>query len=160
MKISTYIDGACSGNHSKGAVSSGGIGIVMSCHDDNGTLRKERYISKYVPDATNNITELQAAIEAIKIVSSGTPMTIYSDSQYVVKGITEWISGWKKKGWKGSNRKPVANKELWQKLDELNHDKITWEWLKGHAGHPEQEMADTLAVEASLSKVDTDKTIQ
>lgn len=159
MNISIYTDGACSGNHSKDIASSGGIGIVMLCYDDNGTLRKERHISKHVPNATNNITELLAAIEAIKIVSPDTPMTIYSDSQYVIKGITEWISNWKKKGWKGSNKKPIANRELWQELDELNHDKITWTWLKGHDGHPEQEMADTLAVEASTSKTSIDNTI-
>lgn len=159
MNILIYTDGACSGNHSKDVVGSGGIGIVITCYDDNGTLRKERHISKHVSNATNNITELQAAIDAIKAVSSNTPMTIHSDSQYVVKGITEWILNWKKKDWKGSNRKPVANRELWQELDELNHDNITWVWLKGHNGHPEQEMADTLAVEAATSGRDRDITI-
>jgi len=98
------------------------------------------------PATTNNRMELLAAINALESLTRRTEITIVTDSNYVKNGITSWIFGWKKKGWKNAAKKPVANAELWQRLDAVNsqHD-VTWKWVKGHAGHPENERADQLA---------------
>ena len=95
---------------------------------------------------TNNIMELTAVIEALKIIKKESKIVITTDSKYVQNGITDWINNWKLKGWKTANKKPVKNKELWMNLDELTliHN-ITWEWVKGHTGHPGNERADELA---------------
>ncbi len=95
---------------------------------------------------TNNRMELLAAIHALETLSRASTITIVTDSNYVKNGITGWIHGWKRNGWKNAAKKPVANAELWQRLDEANarHD-VTWKWVKGHAGHPENERADELA---------------
>ena len=130
-----YTDGACRGNPGPG-----GWGVLIKY--------KEHSKEMYGGDAstTNNKMELTAAIEALKEIKEPCEIILYTDSKYVLKGIEEWIHNWKKRGWKGSNRKPVKNIELWKKLDELR-DKhtIKWNWVKGHAGDPGNETADMLA---------------
>jgi ribonuclease HI len=137
-EIIIYTDGACSGNPGKG-----GWGAVL--------LYKEhkKEISGFNPQTTNNQMELQAVIEALKIVKKSSPIIIYTDSVYVKDGITKWIFNWKKNGWRTANKKPVKNLEFWQELDLLvaNH-KIDWRWVKGHSGDKYNEIADQLAVNA------------
>ena len=97
-------------------------------------------------DTTNNRMELQAAIEALKVLSQSCRVDLTTDSVYVKNGITTWLAGWKKKGWKTAARKPVKNVDLWQALDEQNQRHVVeWHWVKGHSGHPENERADQLA---------------
>ena len=109
----------------------------------NGT---EKELSGGEPATTNNRMEMQAVIEGLKALSRPCTVTVYTDSQYVQKGITEWIKGWKARGWKTAARKPVKNAELWQELDETQErHRVTWQWVKGHAGHPENERVDDLA---------------
>lgn len=130
-----YTDGACRGNPGPG-----GWGVLIKY--------KEHSKEMYGGDAstTNNKMELTAAIEALKEIKEPCEIILYTDSKYVLMGIEEWIHNWKKRGWKGSNRKPVKNIELWKKLDELR-DKhtIKWNWVKGHSGDPGNETADMLA---------------
>jgi ribonuclease HI len=113
---------------------------------DGATVVKERELKGGEPATTNNRMELLAAINALESLTRRTEITIVTDSNYVKNGITSWIFGWKKNGWKNVAKKPVANAELWQRLDAVNskHD-VTWKWVKGHAGHPENERADQLA---------------
>jgi ribonuclease HI len=134
-KVIIHTDGACSGNPGPG-----GWGAIL---DYNGT-RKEIYGGE--PQSTNNRMELKAAIEALNVLKRECDVEMHVDSQYVKDGITKWIHGWKRNGWKTADKKPVKNVELWQALDEAikRHD-ITWHWVKGHAGHPENERADELA---------------
>ena len=109
---------------------------------------KEKEINGSSGDTTNNIMELTAVIEALKQLNRACQIVITTDSNYVKDGITDWINTWKINGWKTANKKPVKNKELWIKLDELvSQHTITWEWIKGHSGHPENERADQLANE-------------
>ena len=113
---------------------------------DGGTVIKERELKGGEPNTTNNRMELLAAIHALEALDRDTEITIVTDSNYVKNGITGWIFGWKKNGWKNAAKKPVANVELWQRLDAANaRHRVTWEWVKGHAGHPENERADALA---------------
>ncbi|MDF1854522.1 ribonuclease HI [Pseudooceanicola sp.] len=135
-----YTDGACSGNPGPG-----GWGVLMQAKDGDRVL-KERELSGGEPDTTNNRMELMAAISALEALGRGTAITIITDSQYVKNGVTSWIHGWKKNGWKTAAKKPVKNAELWQRLDaaQARHE-VTWAWVKGHAGHPENERADELA---------------
>ena len=124
-KLIAYTDGACSGNPGPG-----GWGVLMRAVED-GKIVKQRELKGGEPDTTNNRMEL---------------ITIVTDSNYVKNGITGWIFGWKKNGWKNAAKKPVKNAELWQRLDAANaRHSVTWEWVKGHAGHPENERADELA---------------
>jgi ribonuclease HI len=133
--IEIYSDGACSGNPGPG-----GWGAVLK----SGDHRKEICGGEAL--TTNNRMELLAAISALEALKKKSKVDLWTDSVYVRSGITAWVHGWKKNGWKTSDKKPVKNVELWQRLDELNrsHD-VTWHWLKGHAGHPENERADELA---------------
>ena len=133
--INIYTDGACRGNPGPG-----GWGAVLEC----GDYKKE--ICGGAMLTTNNMMELTAVIEALKIIKKESKIVITTDSKYVQNGITDWINNWKLKGWKTANKKPVKNKELWVKLDELTnlHD-IKWKWVKGHAGHSGNEKADELA---------------
>jgi len=109
-----------------------------------GTTEKELFGGS--EDTTNNRMELQAAIEALRALKRSCIIDLYTDSQYVRGGITGWIHGWKKNGWKTANRKPVKNSELWRELDEeMKHHNVEWHWVKGHAGVPENEKADELA---------------
>ncbi len=137
-----YTDGACSGNPGPG-----GWGVLMQAKDGE-TIVKERTLSGGEANTTNNRMELLAAIHALETLARPSSLTIITDSAYVKNGVTGWIHGWKRNGWKTANKKPVKNVELWQRLDEAQarHD-VAWEWVKGHAGHPENERADELARE-------------
>lgn len=133
--VDIYTDGACSGNPGPG-----GWGAILRWR---GT---EREMCGGDPDTTNNRMELMAAIMALESLKRTVKARLHTDSTYVKDGITKWIINWKKKGWKTANRKPVKNMDLWQRLDEAvaAHD-VAWHWVKGHAGHPENERADELA---------------
>ncbi len=134
-EVEAFTDGACSGNPGPG-----GWGVLLRM----GRHEKELFGGE--PETTNQRMELRAAIEALRALKRPCRITIHSDSKYVVQGMTEWIHGWKRNGWKNAAKKPVANRELWQELDRLaaGHE-VRWEWVKGHAGHPENERADELA---------------
>ena len=135
--IHIYTDGACRGNPGPG-----GWGAILLC--DN--YKKE--IKGFSQLTTNNIMELTAVIESLKLIKNPSKIIITTDSTYVKNGITEWIHNWKLKGWKTANKKPVKNKQLWQELDILtNNHQIEWRWVKGHAGHAGNERADELANE-------------
>ena len=136
--VHVFTDGACKGNPG-----SGGWGAILKYGDH------EKELNGYSPETTNNIMELTAVIEALKSLTRPCKIILTTDSNYVKNGITEWIHGWKKKGWKTANKKPVKNKEYWQLLDaEVQRHHIEWKWVKGHSGHPENERADELANEA------------
>ena len=139
-EIFAYTDGACSGNPGPG-----GWGVLMRAVDA-GTILKERELSGGEAQTTNNRMELMAAISALEGLSRASSITIGTDRNDVKNGITGWIHGWKRNGWKNAAKKPVANAELWQRLDaaQAEHD-VTWKWVKGHAGHAENERADALA---------------
>ncbi|MFT6271610.1 MAG: ribonuclease HI [Dinoroseobacter sp.] len=113
---------------------------------DGDTIVKQRELCGGEADTTNNRMELLAAIHALESLARASDITIITDSQYVKNGVTSWIHGWKRNGWKTSAKKPVKNVELWQRLDEAQAGHtVIWEWVKGHAGHPENERADELA---------------
>jgi ribonuclease HI len=132
-----YTDGACSGNPGPG-----GWGAIMM----SGPHRKE--ISGGEANTTNNRMELFAAIAALEVLKRPSQVDLHTDSSYLRNGITQWIHGWKRNGWRTADRKPVKNAELWQRLEEATHrHQITWHWIKGHAGQPENERADELARE-------------
>lgn len=135
-----YTDGACSGNPGPG-----GWGVLLRAVDGD-TVLKERELCGGEADTTNNRMELMAAITALETLGRPSTITVVTDSAYVKNGVTGWIHGWKRNGWKTADRKPVKNVELWQRLDaaQARHE-VTWEWIKGHAGHPENERADALA---------------
>ena len=139
-ELFAYTDGACSGNPGPG-----GWGALMQAKEGE-TVLKERELKGGEAEATNNRMELLAAINALEALERPASITVVTDSNYVKNGITGWIHGWKKNGWKSAAKKPVKNVELWQRLDAAaaRHD-VTWEWVKGHAGHPENERADQLA---------------
>ena len=134
-QVEIFTDGACRGNPGPG-----GWGVLMRYGD------AERKLYGGAADTTNNRMELQAAIEGLKALKERCQVSLTTDSIYVKNGITTWLEGWKKKGWKTAGRKPVKNVDLWQALDEQNqrHD-VEWHWVKGHSGHPENELADQLA---------------
>ncbi len=135
--IIIYTDGACSGNPGPG-----GWGATIIADGE----RKD--ICGGEAKTTNNRMELQAAIEALAAIGKGSSVDLWTDSTYVRKGISEWIHGWKKRGWKTAAKKPVKNDDLWKQLDEAQtHHQINWHWVKGHSGHPENERADRLANE-------------
>ena len=135
-----YTDGACSGNPGPG-----GWGTLLIARNGEVVV-KEREMKGGEADTTNNRMELMAAIQALETLAKPSRITVVTDSAYVKNGVTSWIFGWKKNGWKTAAKKPVKNVELWKRLDEAaaRHD-VTWEWVKGHAGHPENERADELA---------------
>ena len=136
--VQIFTDGACKGNPGPG-----GWGAILKYGDH------EKELNGYTPETTNNIMELTAVIEALKSLTRPCKIILTTDSNYVKNGITEWIHGWKKKGWKTANKKPVKNKDYWQLLDaEVQRHHIEWKWVKGHSGHPENERADELANEA------------
>ncbi|MGR3614898.1 MAG: ribonuclease HI [Paracoccaceae bacterium] len=139
-ELFAYTDGACSGNPGPG-----GWGALLQAKDGE-TVVKERELKGGEGETTNNRMELLAAIHALESLTRSSTLTVVTDSAYVKNGVTGWIHGWKRNGWRTSNKKPVKNVELWQRLDEAqkNHD-VTWKWVKGHAGHPENERADELA---------------
>ena len=142
MKYIIYTDGACSGNPGPG-----GWGAVI--FDES---KKQNNISGKVKYATNNRMELMAPIMALKKTKSKSDITIFTDSTYVKNGITEWIKKWEQNGWKNSNRKPVKNKDLWIKLNELcQKNKVIWKWVKGHSNNKYNILADELATQAIKS---------
>ena len=136
-EVSIWTDGACSGNPGPG-----GWGALLRAGEHEKELSGGDVLT------TNNRMELQAAIEALNALKSSSKVDLHTDSQYVKGGITGWINGWKRNGWKTAAKKPVKNAELWVALDEAvgRHD-VTWHWVKGHAGHAENERADELARE-------------
>ena len=136
--LDIFTDGACSGNPGPG-----GYGCIIK---QNGDIRE---IKGGNPQTTNNIMEMTAAIVALKQLPDPCKIKLTTDSQYVVKGVTEWMKGWIRNGWKTASRQPVKNKELWQELHKLDrHHSITWVWVKGHNAHLENERCDQLANEA------------
>ena len=139
-ELRAYTDGACSGNPGPG-----GWGVLMRA-TEGATVLRERELMGGEAETTNNRMELLAAISALEALSKPSAITIVTDSAYVKNGVTGWIHGWKRNGWKTAAKKPVKNVELWQRLDaaQKRHD-VTWEWVRGHAGHPENERADALA---------------
>ena len=139
-QLFAYTDGACSGNPGPG-----GWGVLMLARED-GVVIKERELMGGEAQTTNNRMELMAAISALEALARPSEITIVTDSAYVKNGITEWIHTWKRKGWRISSSKPVKNVELWQRLDAAQaRHRVTWRWIKGHAGHAENERADALA---------------
>lgn len=139
-ELYAWTDGACSGNPGPG-----GWGVLMRALE-GGVVLKARELSGGEAMTTNNRMELMAAIAALEALSRDTAITITTDSAYVKNGITTWMAGWKRNGWKTADRKPVKNVDLWQRLDAAQaRHKVVWKWIKGHAGHAENERADELA---------------
>lgn len=143
MKIELYCDGACLGNPGPG-----GWGYLLRVHLATGLQEKEGSGSER--DTTNNRMELTAAIRGLETISRPCEVLLQSDSQYVVKGIQSWLKDWKRRGWKKADGKPVLNADLWQTLDaQLARHRVEARWVKGHAGHAENERVDCLANEAA-----------
>jgi ribonuclease HI len=134
MKVEIFCDGACSGN--PGA---GGFGCILRCGD------KEKELSGAEPLTTNNRMELMGAITALESLKRPCEVTLTTDSQYLAKGMTEWISGWVKRDWKNSKKEPVLNRDLWEMLALSKTHRISWNWVRGHNGHAENERCDELA---------------
>ena len=133
--VTIYSDGACKGNPGPG-----GWGALLRWGDH------ERELFGGAPATTNNQMELTAVIRALESLKRSCDVDVHTDSQYVKNGIETWIHGWKRNGWKTADRKPVKNADLWQQLDALSRQhRLEWIWVKGHAGHPENERADALA---------------
>ena len=134
-RVTIFTDGACKGNPGPG-----GWGAILI----SGGHRKDIWGGE--PETTNNRMELTAAIQALEALKKPCAVELHSDSTYVLKGITEWMAGWKARGWKTGDKKPVKNEDLWKRLDQarLRHD-VKWKWVKGHAGHELNEHADALA---------------
>ena len=137
--VEIYTDGACKGNPGPGGW---GALLRMGAH--------EKELSGAQADTTNNRMELTAAIRALDALREPCDVALYTDSKYVIDGITKWIHGWKKKGWKTASRKPVLNEDLWRDLDASRaRHTVSWHWVKGHAGHPDNERVDQLASDAA-----------
>ena len=134
-RVVIHTDGACRGNPGPG-----GWGVVLRY---NGNLKK---LKGYDPETTNNRMELTAVIEGLKALTRSCDIDLHTDSKYVMHGITEWLNNWKRNGWKTAARKPVKNVDLWQQLDEeVARHRIDWNWVRGHSGIEDNEMADQLA---------------
>lgn len=141
-ELYAWTDGACSGNPGPG-----GWGVLMRAMN-GADIVKERTLNGGEPDTTNNRMELMAAISALEALTRQTEITITTDSAYVKNGVTQWMHGWKRNGWRTADKKPVKNVDLWQRLDEAQaRHTVHWKWIKGHAGHSENERADELARE-------------
>jgi ribonuclease HI len=133
--VVAFTDGACRGNPGPG-----GWGVVLRAGDS------EKLLHGGEPDTTNNRMELTAAIEALAALKEPCRVNLYTDSTYVRSGITEWLPNWVRRGWRTAGRKPVKNQDLWQRLSTLaDAHQVEWHWVKGHAGHPGNELADALA---------------
>ena|SRR3990167_5922964 len=139
-KVEIYTDGACQGNPGPG-----GWGVILRYKG------VEKELSGYAKATTNNRMELQAAIEGLKSLTKPVTIDLYTDSQYLRDGITKWLPDWKKRGWLSSTKKPVKNKDLWEEIDALSQQHtVSWHWVRGHNGHPENERADVLARNAII----------
>lgn len=144
--VTIYTDGACRGNPGPG-----GWGALLQYGS------RERALSGGEAHTTNNRMELTAAIEALAALRETCAVTLYTDSNYVRQGITEWIAGWRARGWKTADRKPVKNVDLWERLDaQCERHQIEWRWVKGHSGDPGNERADALACAAADELIDKD----
>jgi ribonuclease HI len=133
--VRIYADGACRGNPGPG-----GWGAIIM------TGGSEMELFGGVPQTTNNRMELTAVVRALEALEHSSTVEVYTDSQYVQKGISEWLPDWKRRGWRTADKKPVKNVDLWQELERVaGRHRVTWHWVKGHAGHPENERADELA---------------
>ena len=137
-RVTIYTDGACLGNPGPG----GWAALVIA----DGTVRE---LSGYEPQTTNNRMELRAAVEGLRALDDGTEVDLHTDSQYLRTGMAEWLARWKRNGWRTADKKPVKNVDLWQELDALaQRHAVRWHWVRGHAGHPENERCDALANDA------------
>lgn len=144
LRVEIYTDGACSGNPGPG-----GWGAILR-YDG-----KEKELSGNDPLTTNNRMELMAAIAALEALKRPVQVDLYTDSNYLREGVIKWLSAWKARGWRTADRKPVKNIDLWQRLENaIEAHQITWHWVRGHSGHPENERADALARAAILSLKD------
>lgn len=142
-RVKIYTDGACSMNPGPG-----GWAALLIYQD------KERMISGFEAETTNNRMELQAAIEALRALKGSQEVNLWTDSTYVKQGITTWIFNWKKNNWKNAQKKPIKNQDLWVLLDEMqSKHRVKWHWVKGHSGHPENDRVD----EAARSQVEANK---
>jgi len=140
-RVEVFTDGACKGNPGPG-----GWGVILR----SGTHEKE--LSGSEPGTTNNRMEMTAVLRALQALKAPCDVTLHTDSRYVIDGMTKWIHGWQKNGWKTAAKKPVLNAELWQELiAAARPHAIDWRWVKGHAGHAENERVDRLASDAALS---------
>ncbi len=138
MKIEIFTDGACKGNPGPG-----GWGAILRW---NG---HEKHLYGSIEHTTNNRMELTAAIEVLSALKKTSEVDLYTDSQYLRLGMTQWLAQWKKKGWRNSKKEEVKNADLWKSLDQLaTIHTINWHWIKGHSGHPENDLADALANKA------------
>ncbi len=141
-EVEIYTDGACQGNPGPG-----GWGVILRYQG------VEKELFGYDPATTNNRMEMQAAIEGLQSLTRPMDVSLYTDSLYLKDGITKWLPGWKQRNWRSSSNAPVKNKDLWEILDALSqHHTITWLWVRGHTGHPENERADALARQAIEQK--------
>jgi ribonuclease HI len=140
VELFAYTDGACSGNPGPG-----GWGAILVARED-GRVVRTRELSGGEAMTTNNRMELMAAIAALEALARPTAITLVTDSSYLRDGVTRWMHGWKRNGWRTAERKPVKNEDLWRRLDAAAAPHaVRWEWVRGHAGHPENEAADALA---------------
>ena len=138
MTIELYTDGACRGNPGPG-----GWGALLRTNGVEKTLKGSE------PNTTNNRMELMAAIMGLQALTRPCDVSVYTDSQYVRQGMTEWLAGWKRRGWRNSKNEPVKNVDLWQQLEvAASTHKVRWHWVKGHSGHPDNDRVDALANEA------------
>ena len=143
VEVIAYTDGSCLRNPGVG-----GWGVYLPQGIDGTSASCE--LSGGVLETTNNRMELEAAIQALEATSHKLPLKIFTDSEYLSKGITEWLAGWKRRGWKTAARKPVENQDLWKRLDTLRHGRnITWQWVRAHNQNPGNERADALANQAA-----------
>ena len=140
-KVEVFTDGACKGNPGPG-----GWGALLRM----GPYEKE--FSGGEPDTTNNRMEMTAVIRALTALKEPCEVTVHTDSRYVIDGITKWVHGWKKKGWVNASRQPVRNADLWHELiEQAARHHVSWEWVRGHSGHPENERVDRIASEAAIA---------
>ena len=153
MKVTLYSDGASRGNPGPG-----GYGTILQYTDRAGVLH-EKEISEGFRETTNNRMELMGVIAGLEALLKPCSVDVWSDSQYVIKAFNDhWIDGWKKRGWKKADGKPVLNEELWKRLLlAAEPHEITWHWVKGHAGHPENERCDALATAAADALLSAEK---
>lgn len=139
-KVDIFTDGACKGNPGPG-----GWGVILRMG------QHEKELSGSDPQTTNNRMEMTAVIKGLNALIEACEVTLYTDSKYVIDGITKWVSGWKRNGWVNASKQPVRNADLWHELiDAAHRHKVNWQWVRGHAGHPENERADRLASDAAM----------